>query len=107
MPEKSMGVSNLIQADTVYFMQSQILCPKLGSGWRQEKRERSGVGQLSGVEAVAYILVEEEGTHSLCPSLLCWGPVMRMQARNTGPWNRKARVYWTMCCCGPDNGLHW
>lgn len=53
---------NLIQANTVYFMKNQILCPKAGQ-WLEtkEKRERS-VGQLSGIEAVAYILVEEEGT---------------------------------------------
>lgn len=58
-------MDNLIQANTVNFMKSQIFCPKLGSGWRQEKRERSGVGHLSGVEAGPYILVEEEG-HTVC-----------------------------------------
>lgn len=37
------GVGNLTQANTVYVMKSQILCPMLGSGWKQKRREKEVV----------------------------------------------------------------
>lgn len=42
-------------------MRSQILCPDWQWLETKEKRGRSGVGQLSAVEAVVYILEEEDG----------------------------------------------
>lgn len=67
----------------------------------KEKREGSGVGQLSGVEAVACILVQEERTQFVS-FLTLQGPDEDAGKEHCGPLNRKARVFWTMCC-GPHN----
>lgn len=75
-------------------MNSQMLCLKLGNGYRQKRREKkNGVRQVSGVEVVAYILVEE-----VC--VLPYSSVTSDEVagqEHCGPWKRKARV----------SGLNW
>lgn len=53
-------VGNLIQTTTVYFMNGQMLCPEVGSGQRQKRREKEMVlDKWVVLEVVAYVLVEE------------------------------------------------
>ena len=97
-----MGVGDLIQANTANFMKSQNLCPKLGSDWRQKRREKEVVLDSSEwCRSCGMHTCGERGDTQFVSFLALQGPVMRMQGRNTVAHGTGKVEYSGPCAAAP------
>lgn len=99
-------MGNLIQDTTVYFMKSQILCSKLGRGWRKREQRKKWSWTTEWLGAVAYELVEEDGDTQFASFLSVQAPGMRMQAGNTVAQGTGKLEHLDLCGSQHD-GLTW